>query len=480
MRRALALPLDRWRQRTRPLLSIVVPVYNAGDYLDESLTSIRKQDYRRIEIVVIDDGSTDASPGIIQRHARADRRIVVLSQANAGVGEARRAAVAAATGEYLTFVDADDTVTRGGLRAGMDLLEDSGSDLAVLPYQRLEDGRIRPAAPWIRALHARPARHVALTDRPDVLVNAIACAKIFRRAFWDANELVFPTVLANGDQIVTAQAYLSASGIDISGVMAYTWRRMESSISQGQVTADAVHARLDAIDAVLKILEPLPDVRIERALQYLRHSVPNSALKLERADDAYLAALIERVPPVVAVAPADRYAAEVPAEFRVLYALLAAGDREAIWRYVRAEGMQSEMHPSGLEPAGLTSYLPGWQVDDLPPETYVLTAEQTALKVQVRSAHVEGGDLVLDIAAWFPNVELVDPKLSVKTDGDHVEIAHRGKPAVFGSRLGSRRPYPRSGWSVRLTGAARRRPRMITVMLEDGELSGTVSARVPA
>ena len=88
MRRALALPLDRWRQRTRPLLSVVVPVYNAGDYLDESLTSIRQQDYRRIEIVVIDDGSTDDSLSIVRRHARADRRIVVLSQPNAGVGEA--------------------------------------------------------------------------------------------------------------------------------------------------------------------------------------------------------------------------------------------------------------------------------------------------------------------------------------------------------------------------------------------------------
>ncbi|MDX6275927.1 MAG: hypothetical protein QOJ72_55, partial [Nocardioidaceae bacterium] len=155
MRRVLALPLDRWRQRARPILTVVVPVYNAADYLDECLTSIRKQDYRRIEIVVIDDGSTDASSRIIGRHTRADRRVVALSQANSGVGVARRAAVAAATGDYLTFVDADDTVTRGGLRAGMDLLEESGSDVAVLPYQRLEAGRIRPAAAWNRALHSR-------------------------------------------------------------------------------------------------------------------------------------------------------------------------------------------------------------------------------------------------------------------------------------------------------------------------------------
>ncbi|MCW2749179.1 MAG: hypothetical protein JWR83_289 [Aeromicrobium sp.] len=461
------------------MLSIVVPVYNAADYVDASLTSIRRQDYRSIEIVVIDDGSTDASLRIVRRHARVDRRIVVLSQANAGVGEARRAAVAAATGQYLTFVDADDTVPRGGLRAAMDVLGETGSDIAVMPYQRQDGMSVRPAAPWIRALHARPAKHTTLVERPDVLVNAIACAKIFRREFWDANGLVFPTVLANGDQIVSAQAYLAAAGIDISGEMAYTWRRMESSISQGQVTPDAVHARMDAIEQVLEVLEPVPDVRSERALQYLRYNVPNSVLKLERADDAYLDALIERVPRIVDVAPPGRYAAEVPAEFRVLYALLQTGDHHAIWRFVHADGMQSEMHSSGEEPAGLTLYLPGWQIDELPPETYVLTAEQTELRATVRAVHHDGANLVLDVAAWFPNVELTKPSLTVKTDGDDVDVVQWGEPQVVTSRQGAQRRYAGSGWSVTINGAARRAPRTITVTLLDGSREGTVTAAVP-
>ena len=102
------MPLDRWRQRSRPLLTIVVPVYNGEAYLDECLTSARKQDYRRVEIVVIDDGSTDGSLAVAHRHAKADARVTVLSQANAGVGEARRAAVGVATGELLTLLDAHD------------------------------------------------------------------------------------------------------------------------------------------------------------------------------------------------------------------------------------------------------------------------------------------------------------------------------------------------------------------------------------
>lgn len=474
------MPLDRWRQRSRPLLSIVVPVFNGEAYLDECLVSARRQDYRRVEIVVIDDGSTDGSLDLARRHAAADSRVTVLSQANAGVGEARRAAVAVATGEFLTFLDADDSLTRGGLRAAMDVLEETGSDVSVMPYQRQEGTAIRPPAAWIRNLHARPARHTTLSERPDVLVNAVACAKIFRRTFWDATQLSFPTVLLAGDQIVTATAYRDADGIDISGVTGYTWRRQESSISQGQVTAEAVHARQDAIDAVLEVLVPLPDVRAERALQYLRYNIPNSVLKLERADDAYLDALVERVPRIVDAAPSDRYAREVPAQYRVLYALLANGDREAIWRYVRAEGMQSEMHPSGVEPAGLTAYLPGWQSDPVPPEAYVLTAEQTALKVQVRGSRAEGADLVLDVAAWFPNIDPAAPVIEVKTDGDVADVEHTGEPAVFTSRMGSKRAYPGSGWSVTLRGAARRAPKQITLTLRDGDREGTATAKIPA
>ncbi|MFI5428986.1 hypothetical protein [Aeromicrobium sp. UC242_57] len=158
-----------------------------------------------------------------------------------------------------------------------------------------------------------------------MLVNAVACAKIFRRTFWDAQALEFPAVLLAGDQIVTARAYRDANGIDICDTVAYNWRRMESSISQGQVTPQAVHARFDAIDAVLELLADLPDVRAERALQYLRYNVPNSTLKLERADDAYLDALFERVPRVVEAAPADRYAAEVPAQHRGAQCLAGGG-----------------------------------------------------------------------------------------------------------------------------------------------------------
>lgn len=475
-RRAAGSVRRRWHNRDSPLLSVVVPVYNAAQLVEESLQSVIDQQYRNIEVIAVDDGSTDDSLAVLRAFAVRHPQVTVLSQANGGVGVARHTGTQAATGEYLTYVDADDTVTRTGIQVAMDGLRRSGSDVSVMPYQRREGDVIRPAAPWIRDVHARPAEGVVLADRPDVLVNAIPGGKIFRRSFWDEHGLVYPTVLLAGDQRVAAEAFLKARSLDITGVPGYTWRRMATSISQGHVTAAAVHARHDAMDAVLEILAPLPSARDERILQYLRHNVPNSLLKLERADDDYLDALIERVPHIVEVAPPDRYAAEVPAQYRVLHALLAAGDRDAIWRFVRAEGMQPEMHPSGEEPAGTTVYLPGWGRDAVPPEAYVLTAEQTAPRCVVRSARRTGSDLVLDLCAWVPNIEMQAPELVVKTDGDVVDVVPGGDPQVVTSRQGAQRRYARSGWVVTVRGAARRAPRAVTVTLTDGHRSGTATA----
>lgn len=460
------------------MLSVIVPVYDVEAYLDDCLRSIREQRHRSIEIVVVDDGTPDRSMMIARRHAKRDDRISIVERDNGGLSAARNTGVAAASGEFLTFVDSDDLVTTDGFAAAMASLAVTGSDIAVLQYGRLRDGRPAKAAAWIRRLHAAERRAVTLESCPDVMVNATAWGKVFRRDFYDRSGLHFVEGVLYEDQAFTAEAYARAGGIDVLRETGYLWRVNEASLSQGQVTVANLLGRLDAARDSLAVLADHP-ARAERALQQLRFNLPNSLLKLERADDAYLDALVQRVPAIVAEAPPDRYAKEVPAQYRVLYALLAAGDRDAVWRYVRAEGMQPEVHPSGMEPAGLTTYLPGWQRDPAPPEAYVLTAEQTALRAKVRAVHADGPNLVLQVVAWFPNVELADPALTVKTDGDLVDIVQWGEPHVVTSRQGAQRRYARSSWSVTLRDAARRAPREITLTLEDGDRRGTTTARVP-
>lgn len=470
----------RSRGQTGPLLSVIVPVYDVEAYLDECLTSILRQRHRTIEVIVVNDGTTDDSMAIARRHASRDQRIRILERTNGGLSAARNTGVEAASGDFLTFVDSDDVVTATGLADAVASLRETGSDIAVLRYGRLRDGTPARPAPWIRRLHSEPHLAFTLAQFPEVMVNATAWGKVFRRSFYDDAGLRFVEGVIYEDQAFTAAAYSAAAAIDVLPTTGYLWRVNETSMSQGQVTVTNLLGRLDAAADSLTALDGHP-ARADRALQQLRYNLPNSLLKLERADAAYLDTLIARVPAILDAAPAERYATGVPAQYRVLYALLRAGDRDAVWRFVRAEGMQPEMHPAGMEPGGFTVYLPGWQRDGLPPSAYVLTVEQTSIRTKVRDVTRSGGDLVIDLAVWFPHVDLtqVETELSVRTDGDVAEVAPGGEPVVVRSRQGAERRYPGSGWTVTLRGVGRRHPRELLVELVAGSFSGAAVVRLP-
>lgn len=93
-----------------PLISVIVPVYNVGLYLKECLDSIIAQTYKNLEIILVDDGSTDDCPMICDEYEKKDDRIVVIHQKNGGLGAARNSGLEISKGEYVGFVDSDDVI----------------------------------------------------------------------------------------------------------------------------------------------------------------------------------------------------------------------------------------------------------------------------------------------------------------------------------------------------------------------------------
>ena len=91
-------------------VSIIVPVYNAQSYLGYTISSIIRQTYENIEVILVDDGSIDLSLQICKNYAQMDKRIIVISDSNRGVSAARNRGMKEATGEYIQFVDAGDVI----------------------------------------------------------------------------------------------------------------------------------------------------------------------------------------------------------------------------------------------------------------------------------------------------------------------------------------------------------------------------------
>lgn len=129
------------------MISVVVPVYNTAPYLRQCLTSIASQTYRDLEVICMDDGSTDGSGAICDAFAQADDRFVVRHQANMGESAARNAGMTLVHGEYLAFVDCDDWLAPEMYEKLLQRMEETGADLVGCSYAKVfEDGTIQPMA----------------------------------------------------------------------------------------------------------------------------------------------------------------------------------------------------------------------------------------------------------------------------------------------------------------------------------------------
>ncbi len=119
-----------------PIVSIVIPVYNAGRFLWECVNSVRRQTFTQWEAILVDDGSTDKSVGICDKVVQDEPRFSVIHKENGGVSRARNAGVDAARGKYLMFLDADDMMTPTYLEKMVDAMETYETDLVICSYER--------------------------------------------------------------------------------------------------------------------------------------------------------------------------------------------------------------------------------------------------------------------------------------------------------------------------------------------------------
>lgn len=123
----------------KSLVTVVVPVYNVATYLPECLDSILAQTYRNLEIIVVDDGSTDSSPEICDKYGELDNRIKIVHQQNGGLSAARNTAIEIATGEYITFVDSDDALNCDMIYYLYTNALKVAADISICQYQMIDE-----------------------------------------------------------------------------------------------------------------------------------------------------------------------------------------------------------------------------------------------------------------------------------------------------------------------------------------------------
>ncbi|MFF7855011.1 CDP-glycerol glycerophosphotransferase family protein [Streptomyces sp. NPDC007904] len=180
-----------------PRFSIIVPVFKVQGYLQECLDSVLGQSYRDLEVIAVDDRSPDGCPAILDAYAARDERVRVLHlPENVGLGRARNAGMPHARGDYLLFLDSDDTLTPGALRALADRLDETGDpDVLVFDYARTHwwGGTRRNALAHVLGDAGNGDGTFTAAERPEILdLLMVVWNKAYRRGFVERGGFSFP------------------------------------------------------------------------------------------------------------------------------------------------------------------------------------------------------------------------------------------------------------------------------------------------
>lgn len=256
-----------------PEVSVVVIVYNDADRLPTAVESVLSQSLRNVEVVIVDDCSTDGSYDVARSLASRDPQRVGAHQLpsnSGGCGGPRNHGITKARGRYVMFLDSDDVLEHDACRNMLEAADRTGADLVsglcVRVYTDSRNGKTSEWYPW---LYDRTRTVDSITELPDLFVfDTLSTNKCYRREFLLENNLEFPVGIHYEDLLFSAQAYLAAGRITLIPNWVYSWNVVEktanASISNRRSEINNFVHRLEIhrrIDALLD----------ERGLSALRH-----------------------------------------------------------------------------------------------------------------------------------------------------------------------------------------------------------------
>lgn len=220
------------KKQSRPDLSIIVPVYNTGAFLATCLDSILSQKGLTMEVIIVNDGSTDDSGEIIREYEQADERIDSIYQGNQGLSVARNTGLKKATGEYILFVDSDDWILPDSLSYYVRLAQQKDVDVAVGKVNLYYDNGAINVWNYDNILH-KEQPVMSGEEYLDSIVNSkmyipMVYGYICRRSLLENFHLMFEPELIHEDELWTPHMLLRAQSVTFGEIPHYAYRRRSS------------------------------------------------------------------------------------------------------------------------------------------------------------------------------------------------------------------------------------------------------------
>lgn len=250
-----------------PKISVIVPTYNNAPWLPRCLDSILAQSYRNLEVIVVDDGSTDDTAAILQEYTGKDSRIYPIRKTNGGVTSARLRGVAEATGDWIGFVDGDDTIEPQMYARLMENARNYDADISHCGHRMVyPDGRVQY---YYNSGILKQQDHVtALRDLlEETLVEPGLCNKLYKRELFDGLEHRMDLTIKNyEDQLMNFYLFSGAKASIFEDVCPYHYQIRQGSASRRRLNEHLIY---DPIRVKQIILDACGEALREDALRAL-------------------------------------------------------------------------------------------------------------------------------------------------------------------------------------------------------------------
>lgn len=214
-------------------ITVIIPVYNVERYLEEAIEATINQTYKNLEIILVDDGSTDSSGKICDEYKKKDNRIKVIHQENRGMSGARNVGLDCATGKYIMFSDSDDTFELNACEKLYDFIEKTNADYVVGNYTNMDEDGTK----WEKPVFSLDKFHESKLSIEDYtnsfyIMNSAVWNKIFRKSFLDDLCIKFIEKLPAEDAIFTTYCFMKSKCVYYMPDIVYNYRqRASDSIS---------------------------------------------------------------------------------------------------------------------------------------------------------------------------------------------------------------------------------------------------------
>lgn len=227
-----------------PKVSVIIPVYNTEKYLSQCMESILNQTLHEIEVICIDDGSTDGSLSILEAFREKDSRVIVLKQNNLYAGTARNNGMKIAKGKYLSFLDSDDYFEPDMLDIAYKVAEERNTDILIYQAEFFDDDtkEILPSHWLVREEYLPPMEVFTANDIKnhifDISLN-VAWNKFIKREFIERNSIEFQSTVHTNDTYFICMAMIKASRISyINNRLVHYRRNVRTSLSSTSIRQD--------------------------------------------------------------------------------------------------------------------------------------------------------------------------------------------------------------------------------------------------